>query len=343
MIYCRLWRWSDLHNFIQLKAIDSCQYGFLPSKQDNVCINPYHYVRVETPVLPPVLVPAPRIILPTLPPLTDDRQKENIILPPRDLSQLFLETPVTPHPAYPHLDDGESNKRADMPPGPGPGHSNLQSISGGAPPPIDYRAITYQEPPHWCSVNYYERNNRVSVESFHALKPSLTIDGYTYPGSSADRFCVGLLSNIHRDEVIERTRQHIGRGVRLSYVGGKVWAECLSKCSIFLQSRNMNMRHSFHPTTVCKIPPGYQLCIFNNLDFANMFAESVKQSFESVYELTKMCTIRISFVKGWGAEYARQDVTSTPCWIEVHLNGPLMWLDKVLSQMRPTTEISSMS
>ena len=102
VIYCRLWCWSDLQNFIQLKAIDSCQYGygFLPSKQDTVCINPYHYVRVETPVLPPVLVPAPRIILPTLPPLTDDRQKESIILPPRDLSQLFLETPVTPHPAY---------------------------------------------------------------------------------------------------------------------------------------------------------------------------------------------------------------------------------------------------
>ncbi|KTF73987.1 hypothetical protein cypCar_00043846 [Cyprinus carpio] len=294
VIYCRVWRWPDLQSHHELKALECCEFPF-GSKQKDVCINPYHYKRVDSPETPP---PA---YMPPEEPMTQDCPQ------PMDTNLLGQNLPL------------ELNNQPDVQP------------------------VAYAEPIHWCSIVYYELNNRVG-EAFQASSTSVLVDGFTDPSNNRNRFCLGLLSNVNRNSTIENTRRHIGKGVHLYYVGGEVYAECLSDSSIFVQSRNCNYHHGFHPTTVCKIPSRCSLKIFNNQEFAELLAQSVNHGFEAVYELTKMCTIRMSFVKGWGAEYHRQDVTSTPCWIEIHLHGPLQWLDKVLTQMgSPHNPISSVS
>ena len=66
-----------------------------------------------------------------------------------------------------------------------------------------------------------------------------------------------------------------GKGIHLQYVQGEVHAVCLSDSSIFVQSQNCNQRNGWHPNTVCKIPTGCHLNIFNNNEFANLLSQSV--------------------------------------------------------------------
>uniref|UniRef100_A0A8D2ZNG7 Mothers against decapentaplegic homolog n=1 Tax=Scophthalmus maximus TaxID=52904 RepID=A0A8D2ZNG7_SCOMX len=354
VIYCRVWRWPDLQSHHELKALDCCEFPF-GSKQKDICVNPYHYRRVETPVLPPVLVPRHSEFNPQhsllakfrnaslhSEPLMPQNATYPDSFPPLPCSSYPNSPNSSVEPGSPYHIAGREPRRASRP-------HRMERVLGFqvSPPPspvfLDLRPVCYEEPEYWCSIAYYELNNRVG-ETFHASSRSVLVDGFTDPSNNKNRFCLGLLSNVNRNSTIEHTRRHIGKGLHLYYVGGEVYAECLSDSSIFVQSRNCNFQHGFHATTVCKIPSGCSLKIFNNQLFAQLLAQSVNHGFEVVYELTKMCTIRMSFVKGWGAEYHRQDVTSTPCWIEVHLHGPLQWLDKVLTQMgSPHNPISSVS
>ena len=53
VIYCRVWRWPDLQTHHELKPLECCEYAF-GLKQSDVCINPYHYRRVEQPGVYPI-------------------------------------------------------------------------------------------------------------------------------------------------------------------------------------------------------------------------------------------------------------------------------------------------
>ncbi|VDD77522.1 unnamed protein product [Mesocestoides corti] len=321
VIYCRVWRWPDLQSHHELKSLECCQFPF-DSKQKEICINPYHYKRVDYPVLPPVLVP---------------RQSE-----------------------YPTIKEGQTASTFDFADRKSLAKyillqkSHFLAFSVLIPQSIILncfsislnhiaQSIPYQEPRYWCTVVYYEMNTRVG-EAYFASSPSVLVDGFTNPSKTSDRFSLGILSNINRTPVVENTRKQIGKGIHLYTVAGDTFIECLSDSSVFVQSRLCNESHGFHPTTVVKIPPGCSLKVFSNSEFARVLHQTVSLGVEAVYDIVKVCTLRLSFVKGWGAEYHRQDVTSTPCWAEIHLRGPLFWLDRVLRQMGPSPNpVSSVS
>uniref|UniRef100_A0A915AF68 Mothers against decapentaplegic homolog n=2 Tax=Parascaris univalens TaxID=6257 RepID=A0A915AF68_PARUN len=392
VIYCRMWRYPEVSSTHQLRSVSHCRFPF-NKKLDYVCVNPYHYEKVETPALPAILIPrnmqynsrsgtvngisntgdlstALRSVNPSLD--TDELAGDRCV-PNRTLSygeddamQSGLSSPTTTtlnspitglplgvspltpfggaldSPLFPanteaasprgYLSEDLEMDETQSPADSSRALSPSDSASLGSPfSNLGLIAVEYCEPPFWCSVSYYELSQRVG-ETFHASQPSLVVDGFTAP-SDAERFCLGQLSNVNRTPSVMEARRHIGRGARFYYIGGEVFCECLSDSAIFVQSPNCNQRHGWHPATVCKIPPNCNLKIFNNAEFAALLAASVPQGFEAVYALTRMCTIRVSFVKGWGAEYRRQTITATPCWVEAYLNGPLQWLDSVLKQM----------
>lgn len=105
-----------------------------------------------------------------------------------------------------------------------------------------------------------------------------------------------------------------------------------------------NQLNNFQPEQVCKLLTNESMKVFDTDEFARLLKQVVNDGFEASFKLTRMCTIRLSFVKGWGSNYNRKDITMTPCWIEIHLNGPLKWLDEVLCKMgSPLNAISSCS
>lgn len=337
VIYCRVWRWPDLQSHHELKPMETCEYPYT-SKQTEVCINPWHYTRVESPMMPPVLVPRHSDFVPSHSLLPFQQIPEPSM--PHNVSFSQSGYPISPHqppsPSYSGHGSPSPPVCGDSPP---PAYSPTDSMDTGD------SVVHYKEATYWSSIAYYELNSRVG-EVYHASNYQVIIDGFTNPSNrNTNRFCLGQLSNVNRNSTIEKTRRHIGKGVQLSSLqDGNVYAENLSDSAIFIQSRITNYLHRFSPTTVCKVPSGYNLRIFNNYEFAKMLQQSANHGFVAVYELTKLCTIRMSFVKGWGAEYHRQDITSTPCWVEIHLHSPLQWLDNILNQMgSPGNHVSSVS
>lgn len=229
------------------------------------------------------------------------------------------------------------------------------------PPPPQY--LSQPLPEYWCSIAYFELDQQVG-ETFRvsSSNPTVTVDGFTNP-SAADRFCIGFLSNVHRPAAVQKARLHIGKGVKLeTKYDGDVWLQNLSDNAVFLSSPYLDQQ-SRRPVgdAVHKIYPRASLKVFDLRETHRMLsskAEVARQaaaaqaaavagtagvhSIDSgdqlaaaaigVDDLRRFCILSMSFVKGWGLDYQRNNIKDCPCWIEIHLHRALQLLDEVLQR-----------
>jgi hypothetical protein len=52
-------------------------------------------------------------------------------------------------------------------------------------------------------------------------------------------------------------------------------------------------------------------------------------------QTSRLCILRLSFVKGWGADYNRKTIKETPCWIEIQLHRALQVSRSIISVEKP--------
>lgn len=218
----------------------------------------------------------------------------------------------------------------------------------------------HPRPANWCMISYYEYSTKVG-ETYAVSLPAVYVDGGVDP-SAPGRFCLGSLSNVQRSDVSERCRQYIGKGIRLDVKGeGDVWLTCLSDMAVFVHSNYLDREAGRAPgDAVHKVYSQATLKVFDlrqcyqQMRQQNMYqmlaAEALQNPSESsrnplvglnkdqidqaasigVDDLRRLCSLGISFVKGWGPDYDRKSIKETPCWIEVQINRALQLLDEVL-------------
>uniref|UniRef100_A0A915DBC1 Mothers against decapentaplegic homolog n=1 Tax=Ditylenchus dipsaci TaxID=166011 RepID=A0A915DBC1_9BILA len=217
---------------------------------------------------------------------------------------------------------------------------------------------------NWCSLTYYEFDKKVG-ETFQVANdmPEVFIDGGLDP-SATGRFCLGALTNIEREDTCDRCRKHIEKGIRLNVKGeGDVWLTVLTKSAVFVQSQYLddlagrkepNHPHKFLQYTTVKIFDLNQCYEATKANLERLVAEkhnnsAISQQTNSaqqnsrentnssgigVDELRRLCTIKISFIKGFGLSYPRKTIMESPCWIEIHLNRALQILDEVIQLLQ---------
>ncbi|GMT20061.1 hypothetical protein PFISCL1PPCAC_11358, partial [Pristionchus fissidentatus] len=334
VIYCKVWRWPDLNSHQELRSLPECIYPY-EQKADHICINPYHYTKVEHPHKQPFMQCASTIGGYAPSPYTESIASGSSYNPGQSSPPMPMQIPSPMGSSYSTSSPFSTASSYHTATSPSSILSEdespmiIDSMPAFPPAPIELPIVP--TPQYWTTISYYELNTRIG-DQYKIVNKSVIVDGFTDPSNSESRICLGLITNVNRNSTIENTRKAIGRGLQLEYTPDyNLHVTNNSGNSLFVQSVSLNIKMNKSPGTVIRIPSGHSLCVFEHTTFYQLLQQARQREIAALYDMQNMTAVRISFVKGWGPDYpTRQDITSTPCWIEIQLHQALAWIDQSL-------------
>lgn len=218
-----------MQNHNELKSVPNCQFPFSKAKRsDDVCINPYHYERVETGVLPPILVPRCSEFAPGFSKLPQQQGQNTQRMPANAMyDSNGFGAPTNGYSTSSQCSSGQNSpmtspmanqyngyqlqnyqypglEATPSPPYQQENYAGFEQNTGGVVQ-VHYEEPSGEEP--WATVAYYELNNRVGEQfQCNTNSYSLVVDGFTHPTcKTSNRFCLGQLSNHHRNSSVSYT------------------------------------------------------------------------------------------------------------------------------------------
>ncbi|RZF37463.1 hypothetical protein LSTR_LSTR013770 [Laodelphax striatellus] len=317
---CQIWRWPDLKSPTDLKSIPaSCKNS---DNEMYICCNPYHWSRLCKPESPPP--PYCRFSRERLKP--EDRAPSEGNCCGGDTTQLELRGSLATN------GEGEwcSDEWCRL------AYWELSRRVG--------RQYGVERP----SIDVFWNEPRgdglcLAALAMHSFSPQQQQQQGSPLSQHGGYSCGGGNNNgspppPSPPDAVRRAREKIGRGVTLCLEPDGVWAYNRSESPIFVHSPSLDSELSADSLSgtsqscllVQRVPPGHCLNVFVRRDSPPLCCDCCMTS--STTRVTSPRTtistpagpvdpnsVRISFVKGWGPKYSRQEVTACPTWLEVLL------------------------
>lgn len=170
----------------------------------------------------------------------------------------------------------------------------------------------------WCQVAYWEGRERVG-RLYPVCSSSLNIMGDTPHGDGLSLASLAAHSPTSPSDQVKRTREKIGLGLVLYQDGDRVWVYNRAEVPLFVTSPTLDgglhVRSHF---IVHKLPPGHIITIFDYKKARLYQKRPIHPDLLHEGPIDQNA-VRVSFAKGWGPNYHRQEITECPCWLEILL------------------------